>query len=326
MEFYQLRSFVVVAEEKSITKAAKRLYTTPPSVSAHIKALEEELGILLFERLPTGMQLTPKGLVLKEKAEATLQAAQDVVNYATEIQSHLMGTLNVGICAPASFLLIPDLIQRISKHHPGIELNFINSNSGDILEALLLQRMDVGYLFGPMPTDQVVTHFLGNTSLVAAAPADWIDKVQHATWAELAKLPWIDTMHKNCPFQSSLDHLFLSKGLSYKRAAFSSDDKTRMELVIAGAGLSLVLQEEAQAAGADQVCIAPIDPIVCPLYIAHTNANTDNPLIKRLVDAILSQRQTCLPSPHSMHPEEKNLTFDNQPNTKNSDLVNKDND
>ena len=61
MELYHLRTFVTVAEEGHLTRASERLFTSQPAVSAHIKALEEELGVTLFDRTPRGMQLTPAG-------------------------------------------------------------------------------------------------------------------------------------------------------------------------------------------------------------------------------------------------------------------------
>ena len=78
MELYQLRSFVIVAEEKNVSKAAKRLFTTPPSVNAHIKDLETEWNVALFDRTARGMKITEQGEILKEKAQQTLQAAQDL--------------------------------------------------------------------------------------------------------------------------------------------------------------------------------------------------------------------------------------------------------
>jgi DNA-binding transcriptional LysR family regulator len=85
MEFYQLRTFLVVAAEKSVTRAARRLYATPPSISSHIKALEDEWNVKLFRRTGTGMEITEKGRELLSKAEATLLAAQDLSNHATDL-------------------------------------------------------------------------------------------------------------------------------------------------------------------------------------------------------------------------------------------------
>lgn len=62
MELYQLKTFTAVAEENHLTRAAERLNTSQPALSAHIKSLEAELGVTLFERTPKGMKLTPQGL------------------------------------------------------------------------------------------------------------------------------------------------------------------------------------------------------------------------------------------------------------------------
>ena len=91
MELTHLRTFIAVAKEENLTRAARRLFMTPPAVSAHIKALEQELQVTLFERTSRGMQLTEKGKILREKAENTLASAQDLVNYATDLNDHLLG-------------------------------------------------------------------------------------------------------------------------------------------------------------------------------------------------------------------------------------------
>ena len=62
MEIYQLRTLLAVAREGSITRAFERLFLSQPAISAHIKAMEDELGIALFERTPRGMSLTAKTL------------------------------------------------------------------------------------------------------------------------------------------------------------------------------------------------------------------------------------------------------------------------
>src|ERR1700730_1893012 len=111
MELYQLRTFLIVAEEGSITRAAKRLFTTPPSISAHIKMLEDEWSVILFRRTAKGMEITEKGEILRTKAEATLLAAQDLSNHATELLECLMGSLRIGLTASATFLRIPRIVK-----------------------------------------------------------------------------------------------------------------------------------------------------------------------------------------------------------------------
>lgn len=72
MEFYQLRTFTMVAEEGHLTRAARRLNASQPAVSAHIKSLEDELRVSLFLRTPKGMVLTDAGKKLKAHADKAL--------------------------------------------------------------------------------------------------------------------------------------------------------------------------------------------------------------------------------------------------------------
>ena len=76
MELYQLRSFIAVAELAHLTRAAERLHVSQPALSAQIKALEDELGVHLFERTPAGMTLTAAGKrLLPEAAKVLADAA-----------------------------------------------------------------------------------------------------------------------------------------------------------------------------------------------------------------------------------------------------------
>lgn len=303
MELYKLRSFVAVAEENSITRAAERLYTTPPSVSAHIKALEEELGVVLFERTAKGMTLTPRGGVLLDKAQRVLQATRDLVNHATEMQDVLMGTLALGVNATPAFLRIPSVLNRLQSEAPGIELELTASSTGHILPALQSQTLDAGFVFGPVADNgPVMTYFLDTVTLAVAAPARWQGRTTGASWSELAELPWIDS-GPDCPFQAVIDDLFDERGLEYKRAAATSDEATRRDLVAAGTGLSLVLRGEVAPdapnqrtpATNDSEAIALVDlastdsePITAPLSIAHHETRSRDPLIEALVDAIVA--------------------------------------
>ena len=78
MELYQLKTFLAVAEEQHLTRAAARLHLSQPSVSTHIKALEEELGLTLFIRTSKGMILSHEGKSIKLKAESALRAIESV--------------------------------------------------------------------------------------------------------------------------------------------------------------------------------------------------------------------------------------------------------
>jgi DNA-binding transcriptional LysR family regulator len=287
MELYHLRTFVIVAEEKNVTRAAKRLFMTPPAVSAHIKTLEEELNVTLFVRTPQGMQITEKGLLLKTKAEQTLRAAQDMVNHATQMQNHLLGRVAVGLNALPGFLRVGQLVTQISTNYPGIDLAFVSSVSGRIIEGLQNGTLDTGYIFGASPCEPVVSRCLATVELVIAAPKSWESQTANADWKDIADLPWIySTIY--CPFQVIIDDLFKQHSLKCRHAVQSEDELTKCELVSAGVGLALLEKQEAEdAAEAGKLTIWKTDPIQCELSLAYLGERRQDPLVAALETEVL---------------------------------------
>jgi len=288
VELYHLRTFVIVADEKNVTRAAKRLFMTPPAVSAHIKALEEELNVTLFVRTPQGMQITEKGLLLKGKAEQALRAAQDIVNHATQMQDYLMGRLAVGLNAAPGFLRVGPLVSQMSSNYPGIDLAFSSSVSGRIIEDLQAGKLDAGFIFGASPVDGVVSRCLTTVELVVAAPKQWEVQIAGATWQEIADLAWIySTIY--CPFQVIIDDLFAQRGLRCRHAVECQDDPTKYELVSSGVGLALLEKHEAgDGVNAGKIAIWKTDPIYCELSLAMLKNRQQDPLLVALETEIVS--------------------------------------
>lgn len=288
MELYQLRTFVAVASEKSITRAAKRLFTTPPAVSAHIKALEEELHVVLFTRTSKGMEITDKGTLLLRKAEQTLFSAQDLVNHATELQSHLLGRISIGLNALPAFLRVPQLVKRLQENCPGIELDLIASASGRIIENLNDKSLDSGYIFGPVNHEIINAQPLCQSELVIAAPKQWQQQLEQAGWHDVARLPWIHSP-EYCPFEDLTDTLFRRQGLQYQLANTpkTGDDATKVELISAGIGLALLEKHEAQQAAAqERLIIWPTDSICCELSFACLRQREQEPLLKAIIGTV----------------------------------------
>lgn len=95
MELYDLKTFITVAEEGHLTRAAQRLNTSQPAVSAHIKGLEAELGIMLFTRTPKGMRLTQEGEALKDQAARALSIIDTLRDRAGALKDEVRGTLDL---------------------------------------------------------------------------------------------------------------------------------------------------------------------------------------------------------------------------------------
>ncbi|NQZ05987.1 MAG: LysR family transcriptional regulator [Algicola sp.] len=232
MEFYHLRSFVVVANTGNLTLAAKQLCTTPPAISAHIKSLEDELKTPLFVRSSKGMALTEKGELLLIKAQKTLDSMLDMVNLAAENQNEIIGNFTLGINQTTVQLKVAELLTNLSENCQGISLQINHLTSGKIIEAITNATVDGGYIYGEVPPD-----FIGLTvkqqAITTIAPAAFEISTTDLV-SELAAQPWI-TMGADCPF----DQLLKQKlGPGIQSVAKTSDDGTRVELVKSGLGLS----------------------------------------------------------------------------------------
>ena len=130
MEFHQLKTFITVARIGNVTKAASELNTTPPSVSGHIKLLEEEFGVILFTRTSRGMKITSQGEILKSKANDILMASDEFNKTAHAFRNIVKGHLKLGINAEPDYLKISRTVKDIYKKHPGLNLEIIPSDTG----------------------------------------------------------------------------------------------------------------------------------------------------------------------------------------------------
>src|SRR5579871_4516108 len=99
MDLHHLRTFVVVAQERSFTKAAARLHISQPPLSRHIRQLEDILGVQLLARNRQRVDLTTEGKVLLAKAKAVVDGTDDILKVATELRIGAVGTVKMGLAS-----------------------------------------------------------------------------------------------------------------------------------------------------------------------------------------------------------------------------------
>jgi DNA-binding transcriptional LysR family regulator len=288
MELYQLRTFVAVAEVQSVTRAAERLFTTPPSVSAHIKALEAELKVALFVRTPRGMQLTPQGEQLRRQAETAIHAADAMLSVAVTLQQQLVGELTIGLNSAPEVLRLPQLLTCLGRQHPGLRLTLVGSVSGRICEGLRNGTLDAGFCFGP-PLAELAVEPLAEVELAVAAPLAWEPQLQRGRWEEIAALPWIAST-VDCPFEAISDTLFHNRGLTPQKVVLADDGSTKLALIRAGVGAAVLERAEAESAAAQGgVTLWTPQPLSAPLGFAWLARRGGEPAIaavRRLVKEI----------------------------------------
>lgn len=144
MELRHLRYFVTVVEEQSITKAAEKLCIAQPPLSRQIQKLEEELGILLFERGSRPVRTTDAGRFFYQHAVQILTHTAQATSMAKRISSINM-IIRIGYVSSLLYALLPQIIYLFRHNNPDIQVELIEYGTKDQIEALKLGKIDLGF-------------------------------------------------------------------------------------------------------------------------------------------------------------------------------------
>jgi DNA-binding transcriptional LysR family regulator len=142
MELRHLRYFVAIAEERSFTRAAERLWIAQPGLSSQIRRLEAELGVRLFDRHTRGVDLTDAGELLLERARVTLQAAEDARSTGRDLEAGLVGTVRLGLATEAPATFASSLLAGFAQARPDVEVSVCESYGGTLLRDVSDGRLD----------------------------------------------------------------------------------------------------------------------------------------------------------------------------------------
>jgi len=247
MELYQLRSFITVAAENHLTRAAEKLNTSQPAVSAHIKALEEEFGLPLFVRTAKGMQLTAAGKLLCTKAQKILQDVDELTGLGENLLNQPTGILRIGLNRNAEFLRISPLYKQLRDNYPNLEIVLHQSISGTILKMIKTDELDCGFVLGDCTMDELTLLPLAGFRLRIVGPVDLQPRLDDADLAGLAELPWIG-IPKDCPYSKILEQHFHARGLYPKTEVVADQQSAIVSMIESGVGLNFMLEEEAVCA------------------------------------------------------------------------------
>jgi DNA-binding transcriptional LysR family regulator len=142
VELRHLRYFIAIAEERSFTGAAERLWVAQPGLSTQMRRLEAELGVQLFERHPRGVDLTQAGELFLERARVAVSAADVALATGRDLETGVIGSLRLGLAAGAPWPLASELLLRFGRERPGVELTVVEAYGGTLWRDLRAGRLD----------------------------------------------------------------------------------------------------------------------------------------------------------------------------------------
>ncbi len=291
MELYQLKTFATVAEESHLTRAAERLNTSQPAVSAHIKALEAELGIKLFERTPKGMKLTPHGVLLKQRADQVLAAAETLRLAADQLKDELTGEARLGLHTDPQYLRATRILTEMMHRHPKLSVRYIQKMSWEVPAELRSANLDAAFAYARPDDDAIASHTLDRVDLVIVGPIAWENRLSKSSLSEMADLPWVWTS-RQCPFYKISNKLFSDLGRQPVKTVITDQESTIRKLVAAGVGLCLMTQVEAsEAVAAGQLCIAGPPIASLDLSLLYLKKRAHDPFVQAILSGIAAAWQ-----------------------------------
>ena len=287
MELYHLRSFVTVADEGHLTRAAQRLFTSQPAVSAHIKTLEEELGVSLFSRTPKGMQLTQEGLMLKTHAEKCLNTVSDFFHQAKSLQENLVGVAKVSLHTSPELLKVGEFFSILNARYPNIECHLLQKNSWEVADLLRAREIDAGFLYGTSADEDIAVTLLRSCKLMIVGPTKWREQFEYAELEEIVRLPWIGSS-KYCPFHKAIFDTFQQRNLKLSHTvAVVDQEPTLMNLINAGVGMALMVDEDALAVEESGRGVSwKKDSFTIDLSMAYLQKRQDDPIVQAVLNSV----------------------------------------
>jgi DNA-binding transcriptional LysR family regulator len=287
MELYQLRTFVTVADVGNLTHAAERLFTSQPTISAHIKALEQELNVRLFDRIPKGMRLTAHGHILIERAHNVLNATNELQIEASSLSGKLAGSVKIGLNTNVEFLRLSQLHQQLTTDFPQLKVHLTEGISAELLHEIRRGSLDGSFYFGKNKLTELESIPLIQTTIVIAAATKWKQHLNNASAIDLVKLPWIYPV-PFCPYHQFLENLFKGTTEKPNRVADASSENSMNLLLRSGVGLAFIRLDEAQPwVDEGLITIWKKQSFSLPLNFAYLKRRQHDPLIQALRHSVL---------------------------------------
>ncbi len=250
MNLRSLRFFIAVAEEMHFGRAADRLNMSQPPLSQHIKALEEELNVVLFHRTKRSVRITDAGTALLDEARRLVVQADGLRHVVQRADKGRGGYLRVGFITSSVFTETHKLYSKLSHGIPGVTVMWQEMNSSEQIDALREDKIDIAFLHTPVAHDGLAVRFIVREPMMVAIPAS--HPTAHRKSIALSALKDDDFVlplrHMSPAFYDSIIVACRAAGFSPAIAPHQPRNLlTVLSLVSVGAGVSVVPRSLATA-------------------------------------------------------------------------------
>jgi DNA-binding transcriptional LysR family regulator len=191
MEIGQVEAFLAVGTFGGFRRAADALRVTQPAISARIKALEESLGIPLFDRSRTGFALSAAGRAFRPHAEQLLRAVADARQAVHDLRPASGGALQLAAALSICTYLLPDVLKNFQAAHPKTMITVRSGHSKEILEMVLAGEAEIGLARSLNHPEVETLSLRDDPLLLVAAPHSHMARARRATLNDIASQPLV---------------------------------------------------------------------------------------------------------------------------------------
>ena len=166
MNFRKLKIFYETAQHLNMTKVAKEMYISQPSISQSINELESELGVKLFDRIGKKLYLTHEGEVFLNYTRRILNLYDESVKIIRDININEKGKLVIGASTTIGIYILPEIIKEFSSKFKDIEISLIIENTKNIEKLILENKVDFAFVEGDIHSEEIIKEVIWKDELV----------------------------------------------------------------------------------------------------------------------------------------------------------------
>jgi DNA-binding transcriptional LysR family regulator len=284
-DWNKARAFLVTAEEGSLSAAARALGMAQPTLGRQVDGLEQELGIVLFERVGRGLTLTPSGLELLDHVRDLGEAAGRVSLAALGQSQALAGTICISASETYAAVLLPPIIAKLRIMEPGIQVEIVVANHASDLRR---READIAIRnFRPTEPD-LIAKKIGDADAILYATPDYIEKIGNPTKPyDLRHAEFVNMDHGGMMLKG-LNTLGL--GLTEANFPLLTESYLVMwELVRQGAAIGIL---DAYIGDGDPVVrrvLPDLEPLVFPIWLVSHRELTTSRRIRKVYDFLAEE-------------------------------------
>ncbi|ATF13471.1 LysR family transcriptional regulator [Brevibacillus brevis X23] len=232
MELTDLKVFLAVAAEGSVSGAATKLEYVQSNVTTRIRKLEAELGVPLFHRHPKGVKLTDKGTVFRDYALSIVNLADESVKVVQE-KSYPSGHLAIGMIETVTCGNFMNTLSEFQNRYPDVSLSIVTGVSQELASMVLNHQLDGAFITGDVESPMLTTEYVIQDELVLLSKETGTDPF------DMNKVKW--AVHpKGCPYRKALEAWLTSREIPFENIIEISSLETLLSCVKSGLAATLL--------------------------------------------------------------------------------------